>query len=137
MCCILFASKLALGVWTLHCTHVLVMKLRLREVTLAAGRRPLCLSSLNLFYVTTGQRAKTRVLLGQDCLSWKGAEILLLVRLYFRSFQMTKASLSCIPELLGICLLLSPRAHVLGRRLGQEQNTWPASEETLPGVAAL
>lgn len=39
----------------------------------------------------------------------------------FSLFQMTKTSLSCIPELLGICLLLNPRACVLGRRLGQEQ----------------
>lgn len=70
-----------------------------------------------------GQRAKTCVLLGRDRRSRLGRRRgpALAEKSVFSLFQMTKTSLSCIPELLGMCLLLNPRARVLGRRLGQEQ----------------
>lgn len=69
-----------------------------------------------------------------SAISIKKGEILLLLSLQnFLSSQKTKANLPCVPELLGICLLLNPKAHVLGRRLGQEQNMWLDSRERLPG----
>lgn len=72
------------------------------------------------------------------CLDWEGVEILLLVRLHlFSLFLMIKVSLSCIPERLGICLLLNPRACVLGRRLGQEQNHEASIRGRLPGASVL
>lgn len=72
----------------------------------------------------------------RGCLNWEGADILLSVRLQcFLSFQMTKASLSCIWELLGICLLLNPRAHALGRRLRQKQAHMASIRGGTPGSA--
>lgn len=72
----------------------------------------------------------------RGCLNWEGADILLSVRLQcFLSFQMTKASLSCIWELLGICLLFNPRAHALGRRLRQKQAHMASIRGGTPGSA--
>ena len=78
-------------------------------------------------FVTAGQRATL-------VFSWPRTSCLLVRLQCFLSFQTTKASLSCTPELLGICLLLNPRAHVLGRRRGRSRNTWPVSEQRVPGA---
>ena len=69
-----------------------------------------------------------------SAVSIKKEESLLLLSLqHFLSSQKTKANLPCVPELLGIYLLLNPRAHVPGRRLGQEQKHVAGFRERLPG----
>lgn len=69
-----------------------------------------------------------------SAISIKKGEILLLLSLQnFLSSPKTKANLPCVPELLGICLLLNPKAHVLGRRLGREQKHVAGFRERLPG----
>lgn len=84
------------------------------------------------------------------CLGWEKADILLLVRLqHFLSLQKSKVSFLCISELLGICLLLNPRACVRkkvragAKTCGQHQRAPPKSvcpaarvqEETQPPPA--
>lgn len=63
----------------------------------------------------------------------KGESLLLLSLQHFLSSQKTKANLPCVPELLGTCLLLNPRALVPGRRLGREQKRVAGFRARLPG----
>lgn len=113
-----------------HCcyTHFLATTPRLREVTLASGHRSPIWASLPSFTFCHSRSESNTVF------SWPRTSCLLVRLQCFLSFQTTKASLSCTPELLGICLLLNPRAHVLGRRRGRSRNTWPVSEQRVPGA---